>query len=238
VFAVWARCTGGGSDFAAQCTSSALYSAAPGSNDWAPVPGAGTSFSLAGTASSAALVLTGTRGYLLPPDGELLSGPVTGPGGWQPVAGAAGPATPCQPGPAQSDGQPSGALLAPTTALGLVLVCPGPGVAGTQVKIVYTSADGGQTWHLAGSAPLAGDATSVAGTTAGTIMLATTQGLEVSVNGGTTWAAARGTLPSSGLRYVGMTTPDQGVAVPADASLHAVWFTHDGGATWQESPIG
>jgi photosystem II stability/assembly factor-like uncharacterized protein len=77
----------------------------------------------------------------------------------------------------------------------------------------------------------------VAGTTSGTILLATTQGIELSANGGATWTAAQGALPSGGFSYVGMTTPDQGVAVPADANLHAVWFTHDGGATWQESPI-
>jgi len=238
VFAVWAQCTGSGADFAAQCTSSALYSAAHGSNNWAPVPGAGTSFSLSGTASSAALVLTGTRGYLLPPDGELLSGPVTSQGAWQPVTGTAAPAAaPCKPGPAQPDSQPAGALLAPTSTSGLVLVCAGQAAGGSQPKTVYTSADGGRTWQRAGNAPAQGTATSVAGTTAGTIVLATTQGIELSTDGGATWTAAQGALPSGGFGYVGMTTQDQGVAVPANANLHAVWFTYDGGTTWRESSI-
>ena len=61
-------------------------------------------------------------------------------------------------------------------------------------------------------------------------MLATTSGIEVSTDGGATWTAAQGTLPPGGFSYVGMTTPDQGVAVPADAAVHAVWFTVDGGA--------
>ncbi len=29
-----------------------------------------------------------------------------------------------------------------------------------------------------------------------------------------------------------MTTDDQGVAVPADTSLHEIWMTTDGGVTW------
>ena len=244
VFAVWAQCSGGGTDFAADCTSSALYSASPGGDQWAPVPGAGTGYSLSGAASSAALVLTGTRGYLLAPDGTLLTGPVTSAvtsaGAWQPATspGTASPSpAPCEPGAAQGSGQPSGALLAATTSSGLVLVCTSPATGATQAKQVYTSADHGQQWQKAGTAPAAGTATSVAGTTAGTIVLATTAGLQVSTDGGATWAAAQGALPAGGFSYVGMTGPQQGVAVPADTAQHAVWFTFDGGLTWRPSPI-
>jgi hypothetical protein len=60
----------------------------------------------------------------------------------------------------------------------------------------------------------------------------------VSRDGGANWTAAQGTLPAGGFGYVGMTTASQGVAVPADPTVHAVWFSYDGGATWQESPIG
>ena len=252
VFAVWAHCAGTGSAWAAGCMSAGLYSAAPGSDQWSPVPGVGTISGPGGTAS-AALVLTGSRGYLLAPDGVLYRGPVSSAGAWQQVnsttgggtggasagasPGATAGAAPCAPGSAQADGQPSAALLAATTADGLVLVCPGTASGGSQPKAVYTSADGGQTWQQTGTAPAAGTATSVAGTTAGAIVLATTDGIQVSQDGGATWTAARGPLPASGLRYVGMTTPDQGVAVPADAGLHTVWFTRDGGLTWQESAI-
>ncbi len=240
VFAVWAQCSGGGTDFAADCTSLGLYSASPGSDQWAPVPGAGTGDSLSGAASSAALVLTGTRGYLLAPDGTLLTGPVTSASAWQPATspGTASPSpAPCEPGAAQGGGQPSGALLAATTSSGLVLVCTSPATGATQAKQVYTSADHGQQWQKAGTAPVAGTATSVAGTTAGTIVLATTAGLQVSTDGGATWAAAQGALPAGGFSYVGMTGPQQGVAVPADSAQHAVWFTFDGGLTWRPSPI-
>lgn len=230
VFAVWAQCSGTGAGWAAGCTGQALYSAAPGSNRWEPVPGAQSSLNMTTTPSAAALVVTVSRGYLLPPTGVLLSGPVSGAGGWRPVTGSA---LPCLPGAAQADGQPAGALLASTTANGLVLVCPNDAAG----RIVYTSSDGGQTWQKGGTAPAAGTATSVAGTSTGAIVLATTAGIEVSRDGGATWTAAQGTLPAAGFSYVGMTTPDQGVAVPADPSVHAVWFTYDGGATWQESPI-
>jgi hypothetical protein len=47
-----------------------------------------------------------------------------------------------------------------------------------------------------------------------------------------------GAMPSGGFVYVGMTTAAQGVAVPADPAQHAVWFTYDGGRTWQPSPVG
>jgi photosystem II stability/assembly factor-like uncharacterized protein len=246
VFAVWAQCSGGGADFAAGCTSSALYSASPGGDQWAAVPGAGTAYSLNRAASSSALVLTSSRGYLLAPDGTLLSGPVTSAGAWQPATstgtgtGTTSPSpAPCQPGAAQASGQPSGALLAATTTTtpGLVLACASPAAGSTQAKTVYTSADGGQTWQKAGAAPAAGTATSVAGTTTGRIVLATTSGLELSTDGGATWTAGQGSLPPGGFSYVGMTSPTQGVAVPADTAQHAVWFTFDGGQTWAASPI-
>jgi photosystem II stability/assembly factor-like uncharacterized protein len=241
VFAVWARCTGHGADFAAGCTSARLYSAAPDGGSWAPVAGSGTSFGMSGAASPAALVLTSHRGYLLRPDGMLLSGPVTGPARWRLVTGAA---VPCLTGagPASSPpgaGSPGAGLLAATTSSGsgLVLVCPGTAVGTTQPKTVYTSADGGRSWQKSGPAGQAGTATSVAATGSGTVVLATTEGIQVSTDGGASWAPARGTLPAGGFGYVGMTEVSQGVAVPADPGVHAVWFTHDGGRTWQESPL-
>jgi hypothetical protein len=243
VFAVWARCTGTGSGFAAHCTSFAVYSAAAGGDQWTPVTGASAGIrsgatagtSPGGTAGSASLLLTGTRGYLLTPAGDLISGPVSGLGAWQPLVTAPAGAA-CTAGAAQPDGQPAGEMLAATGPSGLVLVCTGQASAGSQPKTVYTSADNGTTWQRAGTPPTAGTATSVAGTPSA-IILATSLGIEVSADGGATWAAARGTLPAGGFAFVGMTTPSQGVAVPADPSQHAVWFTMDGAQTWQASPI-
>jgi len=251
VFAVWARCTGTGSGFAGHCTSFAVYSAAAGGDQWTPVadatagtstgatagssPGATAGTSPSGAAGSASLLLTGTRGYLLTPGGDLVSGPVSGQGAWQPLITAPAGAA-CTAGAAQPDGQPAGEMLAATGPSGLVLVCTGQGSASSQPKTVYTSADNGTTWQRGGSPPAAGTATSVAGTPSA-IILATSLGLEVSTDGGATWANARGNLPAGGFAFVGMTTPSQGVAVPADPGQHAVWFTMDGAQTWQASPI-
>jgi hypothetical protein len=246
-FAVWARCTGTGSDFAANCTSFAVHSAAMGSDQWTPVGGASATVTPGRTAGSASLLLTGTLGYLLTPGGALLSGPISGQGSWQQLvaastASAANSASPsgaslCSPGAAQPDGQAAGGLLAATSSAGLVLLCTGQATAGTQSKTLYTSSDSGAKWQLAGTAPAAGTATSVAGTPSGAILIATTQGIEVSADGGATWAAAQGSLPAGGFAFVGMTTSSQGVAVPADPSQDAVWFTMDGGQTWRESAI-
>jgi hypothetical protein len=239
-FAVWAQCTGTGSDFAAGCTSFAVYSAVAGSDAWVPVAGATAAVNPGAAASTVSLLLTGTSGYLLAPSGNLLSGPVSGQGPWQPLStpGAGGQSTAqCAPNSAQPDGQPAGGMLAATSASGLVLLCTGQAAGGTQVKTVYTSSDSGAAWQLAGSAPAAGVATSVAGTPSGAIVIATNAGIEISADGGASWTAAAAATPPGGFAFVGMTTSSQGVAVPADSSQDAVWFTVDGGHTWQASPV-
>jgi hypothetical protein len=236
VFSVWARCTGTGPGFASRCSDFAVYSSRAGSDSWAPVPGASQGSGPAPTGETAAsLLLTGTTGYLLSPQGFLLSGPLTG-AAWQQVTGTAGPAlTPCRPGPAQPDGQPSGALLASVPAR-LALLCTGPSAGGRPARTIYTSGNGGRTWQPAGQAPAAGTATSLSGSPSGALVLATSLGIEVSTDGGATWSAAGGATQSGGFAYVGMTTATQGVAVPAAPARRAVWFTYDGGSTWRPSP--
>jgi photosystem II stability/assembly factor-like uncharacterized protein len=232
-FAVWARCTGTGPRFAAQCTGFTLYSTPAGSDRWQPVPGAAAGSSPAG--GSAALLLTGSAGYLLLPDGSLLSGPLTG-AAW-PAAGPAGAArAPCQPGAPQAGGQPSGALLSVNGTASLVLLCTGPS-GGGPARIVYSSRDGGRSWPRTGAAPVAGTLTSLSGSLSGRLLLATSHGIETSTGGGASWALAGGTRPAGGFGFVGMTTASQGFAVPADAGQHALWFTYDGGQTWAASPV-
>src|SRR5262249_56696284 len=124
VIAMWARCAGTGADFARGCTGFSLYSSPAGQDAWTPVAGATGLSGPAGAPASAQLVLTGSRGYLLAPDGKLISGPLTSPAHWHPVPSAAGVpvALPRAPGAAETGGQPLRALL-PSAYPGHSLVC-------------------------------------------------------------------------------------------------------------------
>ena len=69
-------------------------------------------------------------------------------------------------------------------------------------------------------------------------MLATGHGLYVLPAGGSQWKSVTGG-PAGGFSYAGMTSDSQGVALPADTSLHEIWMTFDGGLTWAaRTPIG
>jgi hypothetical protein len=234
VFAVWADCIkrGAPSVFGG-CQVFYLYSSPAGSNDWAQVPPEKTGWG-GNKNASAPLVLAGSNVYLLAPDGQLLAGPVTGTGMHIVTSHA-----PCDPGTEQPDGHTAGALLAAvgSSGTGLAMLCPGPAGGSVQQKMFFYSADGGATWQREGTAPAAGVATSLAGTPSGAVVLATTQGIDAAADPGAPWQSAVGTSVPGGFTYVGMTTSQQGVAVPADTGLHAVWFSYDGGPRWQKSAI-
>ena len=244
-FAVFARCTGTGPDFAAGCTKFFLYSSPAGSDAWSPVPGLAGGFRLAGQASSATIVLGADRGYFYTPAGALFSGPVNAGATWSPVSATA---LPCLPGTAAADGRPSAGQLAAYGSTDLALACPAAGQAAGQAgsgqaagganqpETVYGSTDGGQTWQRSGTLTTAGPATSLAAETGGVLALSTGQCIDVSADNGATWRRAQ-IGPAGGFSYVGLTSPAQGVAVPADAGLHAVWFTGDGGQHWTASPV-
>jgi photosystem II stability/assembly factor-like uncharacterized protein len=249
-FALFASCSGTGPAFAGQCISYTLYSTPASGDDWTPVGPSTSGLTGGGQAGgygSASIVLTGTTGYLLAPDGMLYAGPVDGSAPWQPVA-----RVPCPAGAAQPDGQPAGGLLGAETATDLIFACtptplPAPPPGGEQKKLIFASADGGASWQLiepasegpAAVAPAAGVATSLAASPAETVMLATNLGIDVLPAGSTTWqqATVTGGAPAGGFAFVGMTTATQGVAVPADAAAGTVWFTFDGGQTWQPSAV-
>jgi hypothetical protein len=243
VYAVWARCASTGQDFAAGCTSFSLYSSPAGHDNWSPVPGATGMQASGGAPGSAQLVLTGTTGYLMTPGGQLFSGPVTGPASWRVLTTTAGaPMTlPCAPGAGETSGHPLQAMLA-ATGPGLVLLCADQASGNRQAKTLHYSADGGRTWNPAGHAPARGIAMSLSGTPTGPILVATSGGIDFSTNapgptGTLTWRTAQGATAAGGYSYVGMTTSAQGVAVPANVTADAVWFTYDGGAHWGESPV-
>jgi hypothetical protein len=241
VFAVWASCTGDGPAYAADCTRFTLYSALAAGGAWAPV-GAPTTGLTSGAAREAAqLVLTGSRGYLLAPDGALYSGPVDGTGPWTRVSSLVAS---CPVGPARADGQPTGALLGAVNSSDLILACvsassgTNPSVS-TQQKFIYSSDNGGVSWRQMATAPAAGVAFGLAASPANSVVLATDQGIDLLPKGEGTWrmASLRGGAPADGFRYIGMTTDDQGIALPADPSAGTVWFTFDGGKTWKPSRL-
>jgi photosystem II stability/assembly factor-like uncharacterized protein len=237
VFALWARCTGSGADFAAHCTSFTLHTA-PVGGQWRQVGGA-VDLTAGGAATSASLILVGdaaaATGYLLAPDGKVLGGSL-GSTSWT-TAGTA----PCAPGPAQPDGQPSGALMAAGSGK-LYLLCAGAATgtaASPATGTLYASADGGKTWHQRHAVAALGTATSLAAAMGNMVVLATSEGIEVSRDDGRSWQvtlpAAAG--PPGGFRYVGMTEASQGVAVPENPALQQIWFTANGGQSWQPSTV-
>jgi hypothetical protein len=239
-FAIFGSCSSTGSSFAAQCTGFSLYSSPADTDDWKPVAGmSDLSADLANVlptqVATPALVLTPTQGFVLAADGTLYGGPVGGSGSWQQVDPTPAAPVGCEPGQSQN-GQPAHLLLGAASLSDLVLVCGTPAAPGGTT--VYTSADGGKAWkqgrHFSGVS-----ATGVAAQPGGEIIVATTGGLKVTQNGGTTWqlAEAAPTGPAGGFSWVGLTNSEQGVAVPSDPAQHAVWFTHDGGQLWGVSPI-
>ena len=235
VFAIFASCTGSGADFAADCTSFTLYSATAGGGAWTPV-GAATSGLTDGAASEAAsLTLTSTRGFLLAPDGKLYAGPVDGSGTWQLVNAIS---SSCPVGTPQPDGQPSGALLGAVSAKELILGCT-TSTAGGHKKLVFSSLNGGGSWIAMAVAPTAGTATSIAASPSVSVVLATDQGIDLLPAGDISWqpASLAAALPAGGFSYVGMTTDQQGVALPASPAAGTVWFTFDGGKSWRPSPV-
>ncbi len=238
-FAVFASCTSSGQAFAAGCTSFTLYSSPASGGDFTPVGAATTGLASSTAASGAAsLVLTGSRGYLLAPDGALYAGPVDGSAAW-PRVGAL--VSSCTVGPAQLGGQPWQALLGAVNAKELFAACTsadGSG-SGTQNKQIFSSPNGGISWLQLARAPAAGVAYSLAASPSGTAVLGTDRGIDVLPAGDTAWHTATlvGSGPAGGFGYVGMTTDAQGVALPADPSAGTVWFTLDGGQTWKPSQL-
>jgi hypothetical protein len=232
-YALWAMCSGNDvASFAADCTSYTLMTAAADSDNWTPVGGATSGLTNSGAATSAVLALTGSAGYLVAPDGTLYSGPIGGT--WQ-KAGT----VPCQPGQGNAHGLPYDIMLALQDSTRLAVACSGPSFP---AATVYTSEDGGANWGEQASTAWTGvprpvAALSLTSAPNGTLVLASSLGLDVLPAGGSQWRAAGGpTASSSGFTYVGMTTDEQGVAVPVDTGLHEIWMTYDGGLTWVPRP--
>jgi photosystem II stability/assembly factor-like uncharacterized protein len=235
-YALFAQCTGSSpAGFASACTSYTLMTTVKDSDKWTPAGGATNGLTNQGAATSGAIALIGATGYLSAPDGTLYSGPIGGT--WQ-RAGT----LPCQPGTAQSNGLPAVANVTPVSATTLATVCDGDTPESSPK--VYTSADSGATWTLVTADWTGvsdhGPPVSFAATSSGTLLLATGQGIYLLPTGAAHWQASSASgsaAPTGGFSYIGMTSPAQGVALPADTSQHEIWMTADGGKTWQAHPI-
>jgi hypothetical protein len=241
-YALFASCTGGGQAFAAQCTSFTLYSSPAAGSGFTPVGATTTGLtdSTAGGAAgeAAALVLTGSRGYLLAPGGALYAGPVDGTAAW-PRVGAL--VSSCTVGPAQPDGQPSQALLGAVKAKELLLACTSAASTSSDIqdKQIFSSPNGGVSWLLMARAPAAGIAYSLAASPSESAVLGTDRGIDLLPAGDIAWQMATlvGGGPAGGFSYVGMTNDVQGVALPANPSAGTVWFTFNGGQSWKPSRL-
>ena len=204
------------------------------SDQWTPVGGATTGLTNQGDAAAAAIALLDGTGYLSAPDGTLYSGPIGG--AWKRSG-----ALPCQPGNPQPSGVPARGSVAPMTATALATVCADSPQSPPKV---YTSSDSGASWM-----PVTASWTGIAGpgvafsftaTASGTLLLASSQGIFLLPKGEAHWQVASTggsvSLPG-GFDYIGMTSSQQGVALPANTALHEIWMTADGGQTWQARPI-
>ena len=109
----------------------------------------------------------------------------------------------------------------------------------TQQKFIYSSKNGGVSWQQLATAPAAGVAFGLAASPSESVVLATNQGIDLLPASKMAWRKAniRGGAPAGGFRYIGMTTGDQGIALPADPSAGTIWFTFDGGQSWKASRL-
>lgn len=214
--------TGSGTSYTEGCTGFGLYAAAATRDHFARVlsrPGGGQV-----TPGALQLQSTGQAGYLIA-GGRLYSGALDG-SGWSAVPPGPASAPDCLTG--HGTGNP--AVLAPGAQV-LYAAC-----ATGQRLVLYRSASSGRTWQAAGRIAAAGTAMSLAVSPAGTLVLATTKGLYYSLAAGP-WHLVGGSAVGVAFRYVGMTTSQLGVAVPATSALGTLFVTGDGGRTWRASPI-
>jgi hypothetical protein len=222
-FAVWATCGDTTATYAstASCTSYTLEETAATTDKWSPVSPATTNMSNGGNAGSWATIVLGSGGaWLLGPDGTVYSGPDTGgSGSWRTVG-----KSPCS--------SSTKLLTWVKSSKSLITSCAAQGSpsGGQQVPTnVFSSTDGGMTWSAPDTANSSGAVTSLSGSPSAPVILATTNGIDVRVSAG---QDKQVTALKGGFSYVGMTGDNQGVAVPADTSLHEIWMTYDGGLQW------
>jgi len=134
--------------------------------------------------------------------------------------------------------------MAAASAAHVAFLCSGGAGLGSVQKEVLTSSDGGQTVHLAGRAPFAGDPVGIALPPGRpqVITLAANSGasfLDRSADGGKTWTRMQvpGTGGGPGLSCLSYPSPAVGWVVvgnPGDGSENWLQRTSDAGRTWHK----
>jgi hypothetical protein len=163
------------------------------------------------------VVLGGGYGWFLLPDGTLYTGSLAG-GAWLKLGTPSCPASTS----ALNWAKPSGTLD---------FACSSPAGSGQQswTTTIYTSKDGGQHWRAGTPTASSGSVRSLSGSPSAPAIAATTAGIDVQDTAG---QGKQVVSQAEGFSYVGMTGNSQGVAIPADTSLHEIYMTYDGGLTW------
>jgi hypothetical protein len=261
-YALWAKCTG-----VNDCSSYTLESVAAGQDDWTPVSGvpANLAAPLTGSvqpAGSASFELAGGdaygapgSGFLVAPDGSLYVGSLPfdrSPSTWR----RASHSLPCVPSYKDQGlyGQSLQVLLASYWGgtgkpPSLAVVCEANPSSQGYSSTVYVSTDEGASWTERTSVGQAGisyigKALSLTATSDGGLILATQSGIYRLPPGASQWqksALSDANAPPYGFNYVGMTTPEQGVAIADPGAApgqpapdpYGIWMTFDGGQTWQ-----
>jgi len=221
-FAAFANCSTGSAG--QDCTSYTLKTTQAGSDDWVNV-GSATSNLPESAGATPAIVLSGSTGWLLAPDGTIYSGPLDG--AWTKLGDAPCPAT-------SSASSPGGALLSYDVYTNeFAAACTTPGAS--QQTVIYTSGITSLNWRALAEGSSDGTPVSLATTPSSQAIMATSQGISVLDTSTGQWTQT--VTLAEGFTYVGMTTKLQGVAIPANASLHEVWMTFNGGRTWQPDSL-
>jgi hypothetical protein len=231
-FALFATCASDTVGASADCTSYTLETTTAGTDDWSDVGPATTNLPDSADVTPT-IVLSGTTGWLLGADGTIYSGPLTG--AWTKFGDA-----PCPAAPPTSASPSDGAHLTwDAYSSEFVATCttrPQSAASGTAATtVVYTSATSSLNWQTLGGATAEGNPTALATAPSAPAIVATSQGISVLDASTGQWNQA--IALSGGFTYVGMTTDLQGVAIPADTSLHEIYMTLNGGQSWQASPI-
>jgi hypothetical protein len=232
-FALFATCAEGPSSktVSANCSRYTLETSRAGSDTWSAVGPATTSLPDSPGATPS-IVLSGTTGWLLAADGTIYSGPLGGT--WAKIG-----SSPCSTRQSPGGGSLGGPLLTwDVYTRRLIAACgaqPTQAAGSGQTVPVFVSGSTTAGWQSQGSAATAGVLTSLATTPGAPAILATTAGIWTQQLSTGQWKQTASLI--NGFSYVGMTTDTQGVAIPANTSLHEVYMTYDGGQTWIARPI-